>query len=121
MSYTSSTSLYPQHITPRLDETLLNETEPLSRYFNMRDEINAALETNRIRKSRSISHRLQQQTQHAAAAMVTDVPETESSIPSVLPERAAANGNVLDTSKPANLMIWRRVGFNSPEILYGLS
>jgi hypothetical protein len=118
MRDTGSTIFYPRHITPRLDATLLNETEPLTRYLNMRDEINTALETNRIRRSRSVSHRLQQPVQGVATATIADVPEAGPSVSPASTAQAVSNGNVLDTAKPANLMIWRQVSLNSPQIHY---
>jgi hypothetical protein len=118
MSYTGSTILCPRHITPRLDASLLNETEPLTRYLNMRDEINTALEANRIRRSRSVSHRLQQPVQGVTTATMADVPEAGPSVSPASTEHAVSNGNVLDTAKPANLMIWRQVSVSSPQIHY---
>jgi hypothetical protein len=76
---------------------LLLDSEPLTRYFNIRKEINTAMETNRKRRLQPITNRLPQESQHV----------TDANTPT---ERmVAANRITLDTSKPANIMVWLQV------------
>jgi hypothetical protein len=108
-----SGGLYIKHITPRLPVDLLLDSEPLTRYFNIRNEINTAQETNRRRRLQPITNHLPQDSQHVTDANMPTVPSTTITRPSApaapTEHTVTANGNILDTSKPANIMVWLQV------------
>ena len=103
---------YIKHLTPPLSPDLLFDSEPLTRYFNIRKEINSALETNRIRRLKSITNTTQRAS-HTISDSTTSTLSSSSEIgPSAPPttpalvEFSAPNGTLLDMSKPANIMVW---------------
>ena len=106
-----SGGLYIKHITPRLPVDLLLDSEPLTRYFNIRNEINTAQETNRRRRLQPITNHLP-----LTDANMPTVPSTKITRPSApaapTEHTVTANGNILDTSKPANIMVWLQVSVN---------
>ena len=106
---------YIKHLTPPLSLDLLFDSEPLTRYFNIRKEINSALETNRIRRLKSITNTTQRAS-HTISDSTTSTLSSSSEIrPSAPPttpalvEFSAPNGTLLDMSKPANIMVWLQV------------
>ncbi|KIM72793.1 hypothetical protein PILCRDRAFT_15817 [Piloderma croceum F 1598] len=109
-----SGGLYIKHITPRLPVDLLLDSEPLTRYFNIRNEINTAQETNRRQRLQPITNHLPQDSQHVTNANMPTVPSTTITRPSApaapTEHTVTANGNILDTSKPANIMVWLQDG-----------
>jgi hypothetical protein len=98
-----------KHITPALSPDIILDSEPLSIYLSIRQEILDALKVNKQRRLQDVSdqsRRLSVRTARATSRALSAVP------PDVqLPAQrtTSSNGSVLDLSKPVNIMGWLQV------------